>query len=120
LTRRLPGELQRARRKGDSAWRQRRAEVHAVQKRNEDWWECVDHSCGQKIQFLMLDGMPNRAKPTCFCGSDMKRSYVKPHFTRHESTLPMDTGAPIPATVSFRLFVLPLDAMTCLLPGPEA
>jgi len=33
-----------------------------VQKRNEDWWECIDHSCGQKIQFLMLDGMPNRAK----------------------------------------------------------
>jgi len=83
-----------------------------VQKRNEDWWECIDHSCGQKIQFLMLDGMPNRAKPTCFCGSDMKRSYVKPHFTE-------DTKAPCQWTparqfqqpVTFRLFVLPLDAI---------
>jgi hypothetical protein len=91
-----------------------------VQKRNEEWWECTDHFCGQKIQFLMLDGMLNSASPTCFCGRAMKRSYVKPHFTRYETILPIDNGAPRPATVSVQLFVLPLDAMTCLLPGPKA
>jgi hypothetical protein len=119
LTFRPAGELQRARRKGESALRHSRAEVHAVHKRNAEWWVCTDRSCGQKIQFVMLDGTSGRVNPACFCGSVMKRSYVKPHFTRFGNILPIH-GTSGPAMVTVRLLVLPLEAMTCLLPVPEA
>jgi hypothetical protein len=90
-----------------------------VQERNEAW-ECSDPACGQHIQFLMLDRVPDRADPTCFCGSNMRRSYVKPHFTKYENISPIDPGAPAAAKVSVKVFVLSLDAMTCLLPGSDA
>jgi hypothetical protein len=120
LAPRPAGELQRARRKGESALRHSRAEVHAVQKRNAEWWVCTDRSCGQKIQFVMLDGTPGRINPACFCGSRMKYCYVKPQFARYENILPTRDGTPGTAKVTVQLFVLPLEAMTRLLPGPEA
>ena len=52
--------------------------------RNEQWWECTSGACGQRIQFRMLDEALERGCPTCFCGCSMKRSHIKPHFTKFE------------------------------------
>jgi hypothetical protein len=89
-----------------------------VEKRNQEW-ECSNPACGQHIQFLMLGGISDRANPTCFCGGPMKRSYAKPHFAKYESILLDEPVAPPAARVTVKLSVLPLDAMTCLLPGSD-
>jgi hypothetical protein len=44
-----------------------------VKKRREEWWECPNQFCGAQILFLMLGPSLNRADPTCFCGSAMRR-----------------------------------------------
>jgi hypothetical protein len=44
-----------------------------VKKRREEWWECPNLCCGAQILFLMIGPAPNRANPSCFCGSTMLR-----------------------------------------------
>ena len=93
-----------------------------MQKRNEEWWECTNRMCGHKIQFLTLGSGPNRANPTCFCGSSMKRPYVKPHYSEYTPGSDADPRASLgvrAVNVSLQLFVVSL-AMNCLLPRSDA
>ena len=64
-----------------------------MQKSNKEWWECTNRMCGHKIQFVTLDSGPNRANPTCFCGSSMKRPYLKPQYTEYTAVSIADPGA---------------------------
>ena len=87
-----------------------------MQKSNEEWWECTNRMCGHKIQFVALGIGPNRANPTCFCGSSMKRPYLKPHYSEYMPVSVADPGTGHGAKavdVSLQLFVVPL-AMNCL------
>jgi hypothetical protein len=68
----LTGIVRRTRWTGPSARSAERAEVAFVKKRHEEWWECRNQVCGAQILFLMLGAAPNRAGPTCFCGSTMQ------------------------------------------------
>ena len=93
-----------------------------MQKSNKEWWECTNRMCGHKIQFVTLDNGPNRANPTCFCGSSMKRPYLKPQYTEYTAVSIADPGASHGAgavKVSLQLFVVPL-AMNHLLPQSDA
>lgn len=88
-----------------------------MQKSNEEWWECTNRMCGHKIQFVTLCSGPNRPNPTCFCGSSMKRLYLKPHYTEYAAVSVADPGAGHGAgvvSVSLQLFVVP-SAMNGLL-----
>jgi hypothetical protein len=93
-----------------------------MQKSNEEWWECTNRMCGQRIPFVTLDSGPNRANPTCFCGSSMKRPYLKPQYTEYTAGSVADPGASHDAgavKASLQLFVVPL-AMNHLLPRSDA
>jgi hypothetical protein len=92
-----------------------------MQKSNEEWWECTNRMCGHTIQFLTLGGGPNSANPTCFCGSSMRRPYVKPHYNEYAAGSDADPGAGrgARAVVSLQLVVVPL-MMNCLLPRSDA
>jgi len=93
-----------------------------MQKSNVEWWECTNHMCGQKIQFVTLGIGPNRPNPTCFCGSSMKRPYLKPHYREYTAVSVADPGAGHggrAVDVSLRLFVVPL-AMNRPLPRSDA
>jgi len=90
-----------------------------MQKSNEEWWECTNRMCGHTIQFVTLGRGPNKANPTCFCGSSMKRPYVKPHYSEYAAGVVADCGAGPAAgaiKVSLQWFVLPL-AMNSRLPA---
>src|SRR6202041_2014321 len=63
----------------------KRAEVAFVKKRREEWWECPNRFCGAQILFLMIGPAPNRADPTCFCGSTMQR-VVRTRRRRYRSS----------------------------------
>ena len=92
-----------------------------MQKSNEEWWECTNRMCGHTIQFLTLGSGP-RANPTCFCGSSMRRPYVKPHYSEYTAGSDADPGASRGAravNVSLQLVVVPLT-MNCLLPRSNA
>lgn len=91
-----------------------------MENRNMDeWWECTSRACGHKIQFRMLVKVSGRKTPTCFCGSSMKRRYVKPRLTCERRLI--DSGAAPPSDMSLQLLVLPLDAITTfLIPGFDA
>lgn len=88
-----------------------------MQENIEEWWECTNRMCGQKIQFVTLDWGPDRANPTCFRGSSMKRPYVKPHYREYTNlgAVPAATSA----NRSVLLFVAPFT-LTCLLPRSDA
>jgi hypothetical protein len=82
-----------------------------MQKSNEEWWECKNRMCGHKIQFVTLGSGPNRANPTCFCGSSMKRPYLKPHYREYMAVSVTDPGTSHGARVvdvGLQLFVMPL------------
>jgi hypothetical protein len=85
-----------------------------VEENIEEWWECTNRMCGQKIQFVTLD---KGANPTCFCGSSMKRPYVKPHYREFTNLDAVAAGRA--ANRSVLLFVAPFT-MTCLLPRSDA
>ena len=70
-----------------------------MQKKNGEWWECTNRACGHKIEFLMLN-VGDKANPACFCGSTMKRPYVKPGYKKGASALASDSGVRA-ATVLF-------------------
>jgi hypothetical protein len=56
------------------------------------------HRSRVRTEFRMLEGIAGRTNPTCFCGGHMKRSYVKPQFTRYESAaVPRGDSVPRPA-----------------------
>lgn len=88
-----------------------------MQKNIEEWWECTNRMCGQKIQLVTLDRGPGRASPTCFCGSSMKRPYVKPHYREYTNLDAVPAARA--ANRSALLFVAPFT-MTCLLPRSDA
>jgi hypothetical protein len=93
-----------------------------MQKGNEEWWECTNRICGHKIQFVTLSIGPNRANPTCFCGSSMKRPYRKPYYSEYTPISVVDLGAGHSARtvdLSLQLFVVPL-AMNRLLRRSDA
>ncbi len=90
-----------------------------MQKSNEEWWECTNRMCGHTIQFITLGRRPSEASPTCFCGSSMKRPYVKPHCSEYATGFAAGSGAGPAASainVSIQWFVLPL-AMNSRLPA---
>jgi hypothetical protein len=91
-----------------------------VQNGKEEWWECTNRACGQKIQFQMLDKVPDRSNPTCFCGGGMKRLYVKPRFTKFEVSLGSSPDAVQSTRVTIQLVDLTLHTANCLIPGPDA
>jgi hypothetical protein len=64
-----------------------------VENRNEEWWECTNLACGQTIQFVMIVEGYAKANPTCFCGSGMKRTYVKPNIARYDARLAFHVGS---------------------------
>jgi hypothetical protein len=93
-----------------------------MQKSNEEWWECTNLMCGHTIQFLALGSGPNGANPTCFCGSSMKRPYLKPYYSEYTAVSVADRGAGHSARavdLSLQLFVVPL-AMNRLLRRSDA
>jgi hypothetical protein len=93
-----------------------------MQKSNEEWWECTNRMCGHTIQFLTLDSGPDRANPTCFCGSSMKRPYVRPRYSEYSAGSDVDPGASRGAgavNVSLQLVVVPLG-VNCLPPRSDA
>ncbi len=34
-----------------------------MQKSNEEWWECTNRMCGQKIQFVTLGSRTQQGQP---------------------------------------------------------
>jgi hypothetical protein len=50
----------------------------------------------------MLNVGHDKANPACFCGSSMKRSYVKSGSKKGAGTLVTDSGGVRAATVLFR------------------
>jgi hypothetical protein len=93
---------------------------HTFVNRNEEWWECTSGACGQRIQFRMLDKALHRGSPTCFCGCSMKRTYVKPHFTKLEVDSSIGPDATNPARVTIQLVDLTSHTTNCLIPGRDA
>lgn len=91
-----------------------------MQNGNEQWWECTNRACGQKIQFQMLDRVPGRSNPACFCGRGMKRLYVKPRFTKFEVSLGTPSDATHRTRVTIQLVDLTLHTANCPIPGPDA
>jgi hypothetical protein len=67
--------------------------VAFVQNGNEQWWECNSPACKQKIAFVMLANALDRDHPTCFCGSVMKRTYIKPQIAKCKESLFADLSA---------------------------
>ena len=79
-----------------------------MKNRNEEWWECANRACGCEIIFLMLGQLPGQTNPTCFCGSIMKRSSVRPQSEKYEFNLPIGPAAletALAPAVSAKLFV---------------
>ncbi|MGA2429251.1 MAG: hypothetical protein ABSH13_12200 [Candidatus Acidiferrum sp.] len=50
----------------------------------------------------------------------MKRSYVKPHFTKLEVDLAIGPNATKPTEVTIQLVDLTLHTVNCLIPGRDA
>jgi hypothetical protein len=71
-----------------------------VQKKNRECWECTNRACGHKIEFLMLN-VGDKANPACFCGSTMKRAYVKPGYKKGAGALVTESNGVRAATVLF-------------------
>jgi hypothetical protein len=79
-----------------------------VKNRMEEWWECVNRACGCEILFLMLGQVQGQTNPTCFCGSIMKRSDVRPQPEKHEFNLAIRATAletALAPAVSAKFFV---------------
>jgi hypothetical protein len=50
----------------------------------------------------------------------MKRSHVKPHFTKFEVESAIDPDTTKPTTVTIQLVDLTLHTVSCLIPGRDA
>jgi hypothetical protein len=72
-----------------------------VRKKNREWWECTNRACGHKIEFLMLNVGGDKANPACFCGSTMKRAYVKPGYKKGAGALVTESSGVRAAKVLF-------------------
>lgn len=91
---------------------------------HEGWWECVDPACGEKIQFLMIAKAVHQSKPTCFCGSRMRRPYREPKVTQHGDNIVADLRVPdakLSETnrMSAESILLSLVGSKCLVPEPD-
>ena len=72
-----------------------------MRKKNREWWECTNRACGHKIEFLMLNVGGDKANPACFCGSTMKRAYVKPGYKKGAGALVTESSGVRAAKVLF-------------------